>query len=98
VVLVAVRDQAQLESALLGPGGAAESIRAGGVVVVTSTIGPEAVREVADRLATQDIRTVDAPVSGGPVRAGGGTYSLWSGQSPKHSTLPDPCLIGWHRP
>ena len=34
-------------------------------MVVMSTIGPEAVRELADALAERDLRTVDAPVSGG---------------------------------
>lgn len=72
VVLLAVRDQTQVEGALFGPDGAAGTLRSGAVVVLASTVGPEAARAVAARLATQDVLLVDAPVSGGPVRAGDG--------------------------
>ncbi|GCB43281.1 NAD(P)-dependent oxidoreductase [Streptomyces sp. NL15-2K] len=72
VVLLAVRDRAQVEGALFGPDGAAATLRPGAVVVLTSTVGPEAARAVAERLAPQDVLLVDAPVSGGPVRAGNG--------------------------
>jgi len=72
VVVVAVRDQLQVEAALFAAAGAAEALRKGAVVVLTSTVGPEAVRGTAERLAELGVPTVDAPVSGGPVRAGAG--------------------------
>ncbi|MQA97660.1 MAG: NAD-binding protein [Streptosporangiales bacterium] len=71
VVLLAVRDQAQVEAALFGQEGAAAVLRAGAVVVLTSTVGPDAAREAAAGLAARDILFVDAPVSGGPSRAEG---------------------------
>ncbi|MFC8190468.1 NAD(P)-dependent oxidoreductase [Cellulomonas sp. NPDC057328] len=79
VVVVGVRDGAQLDALALGPGGLAGSLPAGAVVVVTSTVGEEAVRAVADALAARGIRTVDAPVSGGPVRAGAGDLLIMVG-------------------
>jgi 3-hydroxyisobutyrate dehydrogenase len=72
VVVLAVRDQAQVEGALFGENGAAEALRPGAVVVLTSTVGPEAARTTAVTLAERGVLTVDAPVSGGPVRAGNG--------------------------
>ncbi|MBF8190224.1 NAD(P)-dependent oxidoreductase [Nonomuraea sp. K274] len=71
IALLAVRDQAQVEAALFGAGGV---VGAGfrGVVLLTSTIGPAAVRAIAEQLASAGIGLVDAPVSGGPVRAGEG--------------------------
>jgi 3-hydroxyisobutyrate dehydrogenase len=72
VVVLAVRDQAQVEGALFGENGAAETLRPGAVVILTSTVGPEAARSTAQRLAERGVLTVDAPVSGGPVRAGNG--------------------------
>ncbi|MEU6262298.1 NAD(P)-dependent oxidoreductase [Saccharopolyspora shandongensis] len=72
VVLLAVRDQQQVEAALFGENGAAEALNAGAVVVLTSTVGPDAARETAARLAESGARLVDAPVSGGPARAGTG--------------------------
>ena len=76
VVLVGVRDGAQLEAALFADDGAAATLAPGAVVVVTSTVGAEAVQEAADRL---DAAVVDAPVSGGPVRAGEGTLLIMVG-------------------
>jgi 3-hydroxyisobutyrate dehydrogenase len=73
VVIVAVRDAAQADQALFGEGGAVGALRAGAVVVLTSTIGPEAVRGIGERLEPAGIFTVDAPVSGGSKRAGEGS-------------------------
>ena len=72
VVVLAVRDQVQVEGALFGANGAAEALRPGAVVILTSTVGPEAARSTAARLAEHGVLIVDAPVSGGPVRAGNG--------------------------
>ena len=44
-----------------------------------STIGPEAARELADALAERDLRTVDAPVSGGCGRAEKGELLIMAG-------------------
>lgn len=44
VVVLAVRDQAQVEGALFGENGAVEALRPGAVVILTSTVGPEAAR------------------------------------------------------
>lgn len=72
VVLVAVRDQAQLEALLFGRDGIAAHMAPGAVVLLTSTVGGAGVRAVAARLAEAGLGLVDAPVSGGPVRAGEG--------------------------
>ena len=72
VVLVAVRDRAQLETLLFGRDGIAAHMAPGAVVLLTSTVGGAGVRAVAARLAEAGLGLVDAPVSGGPVRAGEG--------------------------
>jgi 3-hydroxyisobutyrate dehydrogenase len=72
VVLLAVRDQQQVEDALFGENGAAAAMTPSSVVVLTSTVGPDAARATAARLAEADVLLVDAPVSGGPTRAGAG--------------------------
>ena len=72
VVLVAVRDRAQLETLLFGQDGIAAHMASGAVVLLTSTVGGAGVRAVAARLAEAGLGLVDAPVSGGPVRAGEG--------------------------
>jgi 3-hydroxyisobutyrate dehydrogenase len=72
VALLAVRDKAQAEAALFGPDGVTETLASGAPVILTSTVGPDGARELADRLATAGHPLVDAPISGGPVRAGNG--------------------------
>ena len=72
IALLAVRDQNQAESALFGKDGVLEALRAGSPVILTSTVGPEAARALADRLDDAGYSLVDAPISGGPVRAGNG--------------------------
>ncbi|MGY4653318.1 NAD(P)-dependent oxidoreductase [Mycobacterium sp. URHB0021] len=72
IALLAVRDQAQAEAALFGPDGVLATLTPGSPVVLTSTVGPDAARELAERLAAQGYPLVDAPISGGPVRAGNG--------------------------
>ncbi len=74
VALVGVRDGAQLTEALFGADGAATTLGPDAVVVLTSTVGADAAREAAER-----VRVVDAPVSGGPVRAGEGTLLIMVG-------------------
>lgn len=92
VVLLAVRDQAQVDSALFGEHGAAAAMRAGTVVILTSTIGPEAARLTAARLAKLGLLLVDAPVSGGPTRAGNGDLLIVVGAEKSALDLARPVL------
>ncbi|MDC4233789.1 NAD(P)-dependent oxidoreductase [Actinomyces sp. B33] len=90
VVLIAVRNRAQLDEVLYGEGGVVPAMRPGSIVVLTSTVGVSAVEEVAARLASDSIGLVDAPVSGGPVRAGEGDLLVTCGAYPDvwERTLP----------
>jgi len=83
VAVLAVRDEAQLRAALFGDDGAIHTLRPGTVVVLTSTVGPEAARTVATALAEREVDLVDAPVSGGPVRAGTGELLIMVGAAPR---------------
>jgi 3-hydroxyisobutyrate dehydrogenase len=79
VALLAVRDEAQVREALFGPDGVVRSLRAGGVIILTSTIGPAAAQSVNAELAAHSLQLVDAPVSGGPARAGEGDLLIMVG-------------------
>ena len=72
VVLVAVRDQAQLEALLFGRDGIAAHMAPGAVVLLTSTVGGAGVRAVAARLAEAGLGRGGAHFSGGRVLAVGG--------------------------
>ena len=92
VVLLAVRNYAQLDSALFGDDGVANVLEAGAVILLTSTVCIEAVREVAVRLDANGLHLVDAPVSGGPVRAGNGTLLITVGATDEAFALVTPVL------
>lgn len=83
IVLIAVRNGEQLDSALFGPDGVAEVLRPGSIVILTSTIGADAIPATVERLAGRGVELVDAPLSGGPVRAGQGDLLIVVGASPQ---------------
>ncbi len=77
VLMVANAEQAK--GVLFGEGDAAKTLPEGAAVVVMSTIGPEAVRELAEELAGRGLQTLDAPVSGGVARAERGDLLIMAG-------------------
>jgi 3-hydroxyisobutyrate dehydrogenase len=81
-VLLAVRNGTQLDEVLFGGTGVAEVLRPGAVVVLGSTVGTEAIPGTVERLAALGVDLVDAPLSGGPARAGAGDLLIVVGASP----------------
>ena len=79
-VMVATPEQLeQVLSTLMGPAGPdgpdgpdAPALAPGTIVMITATVGPEAVAAAAGRLAGPGVTVVDAPVSGGVARAAAG--------------------------
>ncbi len=82
LLLVAVVDAAQTEAVLWGTDGQGEHcgagphLQAGQAVMLCPTLGPDAVQSQAERLALSGVDCIDAPMSGGPVRARDGSMSL----------------------
>ncbi|MCX7225559.1 MAG: NAD(P)-dependent oxidoreductase [Burkholderiales bacterium] len=76
VCIVAVVDAAQTEAVLFGPHGLAPALPLGSVVMLCPTLAPEDVEAFARRLVPFGLHAVDAPMSGGPVRALDGSMSL----------------------
>lgn len=75
-LIVVVVDAAQVRDVLWGPDGAVQSLRAGHTVFVCPTIAPEDVEAIAADLSRNGVDCLDAPLSGGPVRARDGRMSL----------------------
>ncbi|WP_026551748.1 NAD(P)-dependent oxidoreductase [Arthrobacter sp. H20] len=82
IVLLAVRDAVQVEGVLFGDDGIAPALTPGAVVVMTSTVGMDAVASWTERLSALGVALVDAPLSGGPVRAGEGDLLIVVGAEP----------------
>jgi 3-hydroxyisobutyrate dehydrogenase len=76
VLMVVVVDAAQTEAVLWGEAGAGPVLKPGQAVMLCPTLGPATVQSQAERLAQRGIDLIDAPMSGGPLRAQEGTMSL----------------------
>ncbi|MCA8927186.1 MAG: NAD(P)-dependent oxidoreductase [Alphaproteobacteria bacterium] len=70
-----VETTAQVEAVVAGPGGLIETAEAGDIVIVMATVDPLAVKALHARLAERGATLIDAPVSGGVVRAERGDLS-----------------------
>lgn len=81
-VLLLVANDEQLEAAIAGPGGLIEGLAPHGprpVVAIMSTVAPDTVTRLAAEMARHDLRVIDAPVSGGAVRAADGRLTIMAG-------------------
>lgn len=76
VLIVCVVDAAQCRDVLLGPQGALARLRPGQAVVLCPTIAPQDTEALAAALAQAGVDCIDAPMSGGPLRARDGSMSL----------------------
>lgn len=81
VVLVMVATALQLDELLDAPVVTGGGLR-GAVLVVMSTVGPEALRSAAAVAASYGVEVVDCPVSGGVVGATDGTLALFVAGEP----------------
>ncbi|MBZ6079084.1 NAD(P)-dependent oxidoreductase [Microvirga puerhi] len=78
IVIFMVANDAQLRSAATGPSGLVPSLDASAdpILLIMSTVLPETVIEIAAEAARRNARTIDAPVSGGSLKARDGTLSI----------------------
>lgn len=80
IIFTCLGDVPDVEAVLLGDNGVIHHAPAGSLVVDTSTIGPAAVRGIAQQLWDQkQIRFLDAPISGGDIGAQRGTLTIMVG-------------------
>src|SRR5581483_10625601 len=98
VLITCVPDAPHVEEALFAPRGAAAGARPGTTFIDMSTISPIATRAFAARLEAAGHRFVDAPVSGGPVRAASGTLTIIVGAAPADFANVEPVLSAMGTP
>jgi 3-hydroxyisobutyrate dehydrogenase len=82
-VVVLVVNAAQTESVLFGDGGLLESMRPGSVVIASATVDPTLPPAWQDRLAARGLWLIDAPVSGGAVKAAAGQMTVMASGAPE---------------
>jgi 2-hydroxy-3-oxopropionate reductase len=75
-VLLSLPNSTVVEEVVLGEGGLTEGLSAGKVLIDTSSSRPSSTRAIARKLAERGADMLDAPVSGGVLRAKEGTLSV----------------------
>ncbi len=79
VVLLSLPNSTIVEKVVFGDGGLAEGLSEGKVLIDTSSSKPHSTRTIAERLAVSGIEMLDAPVSGGVLRAREGKLAVMVG-------------------
>jgi 3-hydroxyisobutyrate dehydrogenase-like beta-hydroxyacid dehydrogenase len=75
-LVVLVVNAAQTEAAVFGPDGAAPRIAQGGVIISSATMAPDAARALAAKAEAAGLLYLDAPVSGGAIKARAGEMTV----------------------
>ena len=75
-LVVVVLNAAQAEEVLFGPSGVVAKLSAKAVVILCVTVAPDYARGVGKRCAERGIEFLDAPISGGSVKAAQGKLSV----------------------
>jgi 3-hydroxyisobutyrate dehydrogenase len=92
VLVLMVVNAEQAEAVLFGADGAAVALAPGSVVMLCSTVKPEYARKTGQRLAELGLAPLDAPVSGGVVKAAAGQLSIMASGSPAAFAKSEPVL------
>ena len=79
--LIVVLNAAQTEQVLFGADGAAAAMAPGGVVISAATMSPADARGLAARCEAAGLHYLDAPISGGAVRAAAGELTIMASGS-----------------
>ncbi|HEX8646840.1 MAG TPA: NAD(P)-dependent oxidoreductase [Thermoleophilaceae bacterium] len=92
LTITMVVDSPQVEEVLFGPDGSSEGMRDGHVAVDMSTIAPTAAIGIGERLASQGVAFLDAPVTGSRPKAEAATLTIMAGGEHEHFERAKPVL------
>jgi 3-hydroxyisobutyrate dehydrogenase-like beta-hydroxyacid dehydrogenase len=79
MTITMVPDGPEVEAVVFGPRGVAEGLRRGGLAIDMSTIAPSSSTSIGERLRSDGIGFLDAPVSGSRPKAEDGTLTIMAG-------------------
>lgn len=92
VAVVVVLNAAQTESVLFGESGVVRHMKSGACVIACATMAPETARNLAKRCSEHGVLYLDAPISGGAVKAAAGKLSIMASGTPEAFTAARPAL------
>jgi 3-hydroxyisobutyrate dehydrogenase-like beta-hydroxyacid dehydrogenase len=81
-VIVTVLNASQTEEVLFGANGIVSKLRVGAAVLSCATVPPEFAKEMAKRCAAFGVLYLDAPISGGSLKAANGALTIMAGGPP----------------
>ena len=76
VAVVVVLNAAQVEAVLFGEDGVVAHMRKGAVVMACATVPPDFTKAMEHRCGEHGVRYLDAPISGGSIKAGQGALGI----------------------
>ena len=76
VVVVVVLNAEQTEDVLFGEDGVVASLEAGAAIIASATVSPDFARQMESRCQAKGIHYLDAPISGGSIKAAAGALSV----------------------
>ncbi len=90
--VVVVLNSAQTEAVLFGDYGIVPHMTAGSAVIACATVPPDFARAMAERCAAQGVHYLDAPISGGSVKAAQGALTIMASGAPDAFSAAQPTL------
>lgn len=82
-VIVAVLNAPQTEDVLFGADGIVAMLKPGAAVLSCATVPPDFAKDMAARCAAHGVLYLDAPISGGSVKAANGALSIMAAGTPE---------------
>lgn len=79
IIITMLPRSEDVEKVLLGEHGVLEGVKSGAIVIDMSTIDASVSRRIAQAFLVKNVKMLDAPVSGGYLRAESGTLSIMVG-------------------
>lgn len=79
VVMMSLPTPKHVEAVVAGPGGIAEHAKPGTVVIDLSTNSPSVIKRLGELLAAKGVTLIEAPVTGGVIKATDGTLTIICG-------------------
>ena len=92
IAVVVVLNASQTETVLFGEGGFVPKMQSGAVVISCATVAPQFARVLAERCSQYDVLYLDAPISGGSVKAAEGRLSVMASGSSASFQAANPAL------
>ncbi len=92
ILVTVVVNAAQTETVLFGEHGAASAMKTDGVIISSATMSPDDARRLAAKAEALGLHYLDAPISGGAVKAAAGQLTIMASGTPDAFAAARPAL------